>query len=398
MGCTERSSAQGIERQSIAGEDAATASKGSDQNQPYNLSLGPVSIRAETGISTGYNDNINVAYTGRQGDFIVTPSLTLHGLWQATDANALTLDLGIGYQWYTIHTGDSSLTITPNSKTEFNIYVGDFKINLHDQFSFTQNPVLVGQLSNVNQFPVFVNVAGLRVDWDLSDIILSMGYDHTNQWVFNNAFSYLNYQEDAITPRVTVKVSSTIDAGVETSFSDMRVEQGIQNDNISMQVGPFVEAKVTEDLSVDAHAGAQLSDYATGGSNGDSSNIAGFYGNAGVNHRINDYLSEGLTAGQEYLPGITSNYTKRIYANYNLGWQATTNFSVNADLWWENLDDSAATFRQTANRYGSNLTLTYNINDHMLLALGYQYVIKFADPSSLGYSQDVVNLSYTYKF
>jgi hypothetical protein len=390
---------QGIERQSLAGQDAATAAQVSNPSeQPYNLSLGPVTIRAEAGLSTAYNDNINVAYTGRQGDFIVTPSMTVHALWQATEVNALTLDLGIGYQWYTIHSGDSSINISPNSQTQFNIYVGDFKINLHDQFSFSQNPVIVGQLSNVNQFPVFDNVVGMRVDWDLGDIILSLGYDHTNQWVFDSAFSYLDYQEDSISPRLTVNVSSTIQAGLDTSFSQMRYEQGVQNNSISMLAGPFVQAKINEDLAVDAHAGVDLADYATGGSNGDSSNITGFYGNAGINHRINDVLSEGLTAGQEFLPGVTSNYTKRIYANYNLSWQATNNFTVNPNLWWENLDDSQATNRQTANRFGADLTLSYNINERVTTSLSYQYVIKNANPSSDGYSQDVVNLSFTYKF
>ena len=398
IGSSERIFAQGIERQSLAGEDAATAAKGSDQNNPYNLSLGPVSIRTDAGISTAYNDNINVAYTGRQGDCIITPTFNVHGLWQATDVNALTFDIGLGYQWYTIHTGDSSIIISPNSQTQFNIYVGDFKINLHDQFSFSENPVLVGQLSNVNQFPVFVNVVGERTDWDLGDIILSLGYDHTNQWVYNSNYSYLSYQEDAITPTLRIKVSSTIDTGVETSFSQMRYEQGVQNNSFTMLAGSFVEAKVNENLSVDAHAGVNLTDYATGGSNGSTTNITGFNGSAGINHRINDVLTEGLTAGQEFLPGVTSNFTKRIYSNYNLGWQATTNFSVNLDLWWENLQDSQANFSQNANRFGSNLTLAYNINDHMTTSLGYQGVIKNADPSSDSYAQNVVNLGFTYKF
>jgi len=389
---------QGIERESLAGESAAAAAKGSDTNQPYNLSLGPVNIRAEAGLSTAYNDNINVAYTGRQGDCIITPSMVVHGAWQVTDLNTLTFDVGLGYQWYTIHTGDSSINVTPNSKAEFNIYAGDFKINLHDQFSFSQNPVQVAQLSNVNQFPVFINIAGFRVDWDLNDIILSMGYDHTNQWVYNSNYSYLNYQEDTISPRLTVKVNPTTDAGLETSFSSMRLEQGVQNNSLSMQIGPFVESKINENLSVDAHAGAELADYATGGSNGDSSNITGFYGNAGINHRINDVLTEGLTGGQEFMPGVTTNYTKRIYANYTLGWQATNSLGVAADLWWENLDDSQGTFRQTANRFGAGLTLTYNINEHFYTSLGYQYVIKDANPSYLGYSQDVVNLSLSYRF
>src|ERR1022692_3627264 len=50
------------------------------ENQPYNLKIGPVTLRADAGSTVSYNDNINLANTGRQEDWIITPNLNVHGL------------------------------------------------------------------------------------------------------------------------------------------------------------------------------------------------------------------------------------------------------------------------------------------------------------------------------
>src|SRR5207248_811074 len=107
-----------------------------------------------------------------------------------------------------------------------------------------------------------------------------------------------------------------------------------------------------EYLSVHAGGGAHLAYYDGGGRNGDRENNETYYANVGVNHRINDVLTESLTAGEESLPGITSNFTDRIYANYTNSWQATSYINLGSFLWWENLADSSAAFRETSNRYG----------------------------------------------
>jgi hypothetical protein len=393
-----RVQAQGIERESLAGEAAAGAVHGSDEDQPYNVQLGPVNLRASTAFSTSYNDNINVAHTGRQTDVILTPSADISGIWQATELNALTFNLGIGYEYYTMHSGTSSLVLSPDSATEFNVFVGDFRINLHDRFSYQQDPIQVGQLSNASQFSRFQNQAGITVDWDLGDMILTSGYDHSNLWVFQSNLDYLTYQTDSVTESATFKISKTIDAGIEVTASDSRYDKNVQNDSVTIEGGPFVTAQISENLAFNAHAGWQYSNFDTGGSNGDTEDIDSFYGNLGINHRINDVLRESLTGGQEYIPGITSNFTQRVYANYMLSWKATQFIDLSSNFWWENLEDSNASVRQTANRYGAGLTLGYKITDHANISAGYTYVLKDADPSIFSYYQNQATLGFRYQF
>jgi opacity protein-like surface antigen len=182
------------------------------------------------------------------------------------------------------------------------------------------------------------------------------------------------------------------------SFSDVRYEQNFQNDYTSFSVGPFVNATISDNLSVDAQVGGYFSDYARGGLNGDSENISSYYGSAGVNQRINDVISESLTAGREFLPGLTSNFTDRIYANYTDAWQATSLINIGANLWWENLDDSDAFSREESNRYGFGLNLVDNVTKNATLNLNYQYILKVANPNALSYYQNAVTIGFRYQF
>ncbi len=70
--------------------------------------------------------------------------------------------------------------IAPDSVLSFDVYIGDFKINFHDQFSYQQDPASIGSLSNVVNFNRFQNIAGIGGVWDLNKLILTLSYDHIN--------------------------------------------------------------------------------------------------------------------------------------------------------------------------------------------------------------------------
>lgn len=398
VGTVQNIQAQGIERESLAGESAAADASGSDVNQPYNLQLGPVTLRANASLQTAFNDNINLAKNGRLADCIITPQFGVDASWQISDLNKLTFGLALGYDAYLEHSANNSIIIAPDSELLLNVFVGDFKISPYDKFSYQTNPISIGALSGVSQFNRFTNDAGVVVDWDLGDAILSLGYNHENFWVFENSFSYLDYESDSATPQVDFKLSQTIDVGINTMFSNMTYDHNIQNNNTSVSAGPFVNAKITENLSATAQAGWYYTDYSRGGLNGDKTDIDSFYASGGINQRVNDVVTQSLTAGREYIPGITSNFTDRIYANYSPSWQATDFLTLSGNLWWENLSDSNAIVRETANRYGVGLNLSYNVAEHQNLTLGYQFVLKDADPSLFSYYQNLLTLSYRYQF
>jgi hypothetical protein len=228
--------------------------------------------------------------------------------------------------------------------------------------------------------------------------MVSLDYDHTNFWVTSPVYDYLTNQTDRLAPKITYSIDKSIQTGLAMSVSDTRYEKAFQNDNKNLSVGPFVTATLTKSLSVTAQAGGYFTTYDKGGGNGDSQNLSSYYGSLGINHEITTNIRESLTAGREFIPGLTSNYTERIYANYTVTWQATNYLNLGANLLWENLNDSQATVHETSDRYGVGLSANDSLNDHATLSLNYQYLLKDANPSILGYVQNQVTAGLNYQF
>ena len=110
-------------------------------------------------LASMYNDNVNLSEdataviqspfgpvtlsTQKESDFIIRPLLTMNALWPITELNTFRLDLGIGYAFYLDHSNynTNGVLVSPGSQLAFDIFVGDFRINLHDRFSLEQDPV-----------------------------------------------------------------------------------------------------------------------------------------------------------------------------------------------------------------------------------------------------------------
>ena len=398
MNMTEHVQAQGIDHVSLSGESVAEELRQSGVDQPYNLKLGPFSLRMEAGVTTSYNDNINLTKTAPMGDLITTPTTTMHGLWQVSDLNTVAFNIGLGYQTYLSHSEDNCILVSPDSEAQFNFFVGDVMFTVHDGFSYQQDPTQIGQLSNTVRLERFTNDVGIGAKWDLSSFVLSLDYDHTNFWVTSSVYDYLTNQSDTVTAKVSYNVDKSIQTGLSMSVSDTRYEQNFQNDNRNLSVGPFVTATITKSLSVTGQAGGYFTTYDKGGGNGDSQDLNSYYFSLGINHQITQSIRESLTAGREFIPGLTTNYTERIYANYTLTWQATTYLNAGANLLWENLNDSQGTVHETSDRYGLGLSLNDSVTEHATLSLNYQYLVKNANPSLLSYEQNQVTAGVNYQF
>ena len=398
MNTTDRARGQGLERESLSVENVNRQLRQSGANPEYNLRLGPVTLRAEAEVTTSFNDNTNLAKQGRIADMIVTPFALLRARWQVSELNTVDLHLGIGYQMYLTHSRYNDLLLAPDSIAQFNFSVGEVVMNMHDSFSYQQDPTQIGQLSNATRLSRFQNDAGVGATWQLGSVIVSLNYDHGNLWVTQSAYSYLTNQSDTVSPKVTVKVGDRIDVGVDASYSSVRYEKSFQNDYSTYSAGPFVSLKFSDFLSVDARVGGYLSEFSRGGGNGDSENVSSYYLSGGVNHKINNAFSEALTTGHEFLPGLTSNFTERVYANYTDTWQASEKIEVGSSLWWENLTDSNAAFRETSNRYSFGVNVTDILSTHATLSLGYQYILKDANPSELSYNQNLGTVGFRYQF
>ncbi|MEO6971212.1 MAG: outer membrane beta-barrel protein [Chthoniobacterales bacterium] len=392
--------AQDAVRPSLAGEAAAEARRQSIEQIPYNLLLGPVRFRFSVTTGIEYNDNINLAETNKQDDIIIRPQFNIDAIWPVTQLNTLRLDLGLGYSFYLNHpdADTNGVIIAPGSQLAFDIFVQDFRINVHDRFSLQQDPVAQIQLSNVVDYGRFENTGGVSVLWDLNKAVLTFGYDHYTYVSTTNAFSYLDRNAEELTFSAYFALTSTTGAGLETTAVYNYYDQAVLNNSVTYSVGPFVETQLTNYLKLRASAGYQFINFDSGGLVRDTSDGSDFYANLLLSHRINAAISQTLAAGHESQLGVNSNFVVLNYVRHTATWNIINHVLLATEAFYEDGDDSGGVFSEHIQRYGGAATVGYQLTPHVTLGLRYQYTQKQSDQPLRDYKQNRISFDGTYSF
>src|ERR1700730_2558525 len=352
------SRAQDAIRPSLAGEAASESRRQSIDNIPYNLQLGPMKLRFSATIGFEYNDNVNLAEDGsallpsptgpvlvttqQQSDFIIRPQVNVNALWPITQLNTLKLDLGVGYAFYMDHSNynTNGVLVNPGSQIAFDIFVSDFRINLHDRFSLEQDPIAEVALSNVADYGRFQNTAGISVLWDLNAAVVTLGYDHYNFISTSSAFDYLNRNAEMVNGSIAFTPNSTMSVGLEAAFVDTYYDQNILNDSITYSAGAFLETQITGYLKLRVAGGYQNINFDNTGLVNDPHDLNDYYANALLSHRVNSVLTQSISAGHETQLGVNSNYIKLNYVRHTANWNILYHTLLSTELFYEDATDS----------------------------------------------------------
>lgn len=417
-------------RPSLAGEQAAESRRLSTDKIPYNLEMGPIKFRFSATMGVEYNDNINLADDGTlvfftpsgpvvfktspQSDVILRPQFNVNALWPVTQLNTLRLDLGVGYAIYLDHSNydTNGVLINPGSQIAFDIFVGDFRINLHDRFSLEQDPIAEAGLSNVADYGRFQNTAGISVLWDLNQAVVTLGYDHYTFISTTSTFDYLDRNADIVSGSIGFTPSSTMTVGLEGSFVHTYYDQNILNDSDTFSAGAFVETQVTGYVKLRVAAGYQTISFDNTGLINDPHDLNDYYANALLSHRVNSVLTHSLAVGHETTLGVNSNYVKLNYVRHTANWNILYHTLLTTELFYEDADDSGGSgfvfvpglgvfnpfVAEHLHRYGGAISLGYQLTQHVTLGLRYQYTQKDSDQPLRNYRQNRVGLDGTYSF
>jgi hypothetical protein len=400
MLCAISVRAQDAVRPSLAGEAASEARQQDIDRLPYNLLVGPVRFRVSATMGVEYNDNINFAERNEQEDVILHPQVNLNAIWPITQINTLTLDLGIGYSIYLDHSeaDTNGLLISPATQISFDIFVGDFRINIHDRPSLQQDPIAEPALSNTVDYGRFQNTGGVSVLWDLNKIVLTLGYDHYTYISTTSDFDYLDRNAEELTGTIQLAVSSTTNIGLESYAVFNYYDQNILNDSTDYSVGAFIESQITNNVRVRVAGGYQMIDFENSGFVSDFSNVSDYYVNLLLTHRLNSFIRQTISAGHENQLGVNSNSIRLNYVRHTISWNIIRNTLLSTEFFYEDANESGGFIDEHLHRYGGALTVGYQLTPHVTLGLRYQYTKKESDVPLRGYEQNRISLDGTYSF
>jgi hypothetical protein len=398
--CTVTARGQDAVRPSLAGEDASEARRTDIERIPYNLLVGPVRFRVSATMGVEYNDNINYAEVHKEEDFIFHPQVNVDAIWPITQLNTLTLDIGLGYSIYLDHSeaNTNGILISPHSQISFDIFVQDFRINIHDRFSLQQDPIAEPAISNQVDYGRFENTGGVSVLWDLNKVILTLGYDHYTYISTTSDFDYLNRNAEELSGTAALALSSTTNVGIESYAVFNYYDQHVLNDSTDYAIGGFVESQITNNLRARVAGGYQNINFDQGGTVADFSDVSDYYVNLLLTHRINSALRQTISAGHENQLGVNSNSIRLNYVRHTVDWNIIRNTLLSTEFFYEDGNESGGFIDEHFHRYGGAITLGYQFTPHVTLGLRYQYTKKDSDVALRGYEQNRVSLDGTYSF
>jgi Putative beta-barrel porin 2 len=392
--------AQDAVRPSLAGEATSEARQEDINRIPYNLILGPVRFRVSATVGVEYNDNVNYADVGAQEDWIFTPNVSIDAIWPITQLNTLRLDLGLAYALYVDHSNYDTrgILIAPNSQVAFDIFVGDFRINIHDRMLAQQDPIAEGALSNVANYGRFENTAGISALWDLNKILVTVGYDHYTFVATTSAFDYLNRNAEELSGTAAYLITPTTKVGVEANGVFNYYNQHVLNDSTDFSVGGFAETEITNNIRLRVAGGYQEISFDHNGSVGDVNDLSDYYVNLLLTHRVNAVISQSVSAGHENQLGVNSNYITLNYVRHTVTWNLIRNTLLSTEFFFEDAEESGGFIGEHFQRLGGAATLGYQLTPHVTLGLRYQHTTKDSDVALRDYNQNRVSFDGTYSF
>jgi hypothetical protein len=397
----EEMEAQESIRPSLASSQSAEANKPAISSGQYNLQLGPALVGFSSNVDVIYNDNIDLSETDRKSDLIIEPSVAANLLWQVSEDNALRLNIGAGYVKYLNNPqfDSSTVAISPDSQIAFDIYAGDFKFTIFDQFSIQQNPLDEIDLSRVAQFERLQNSAGVNVTWDLNKLILFGGYAHYNFYSLDSDFDFLNENEDQLYCSATLLLSDALSVGLRGTFGDVRYDQDFQNDSIDYSAGVFATAQLTRYMKANAEVGYQGAHFNGGGGNGDSSQLNSPYFHVQLDHRQSRYWTNHFSFGYEAQLGLTTNYTSVFYVRYQGDWRVNSRTNAGITAYYEHSADSSGTFEvEHIDRFGAGIQWTYALGRKVNLHGSYQIIDNNSDLIGHSFYDNQVLIGVGYVF
>ena len=393
-------------RMSLAGDLAAQRQRQAASSIGYyNLLTGPVAWRFSTGLGVRYDDNIHQQSQNQQSDFIFRPNLNTQMHWPVTLRNSLDVSIGAGYSLYATHSELDQFYMSPGSGLSFDIYAGNFVINVHDWISVTENNYQNPTARSTGNFARLENAVGTSALWDMNKVVSQAGYDHVNDISLGSTQTTPDATSDSWFLNAGVRVIPEVMAGVEGGFGLINYDQGQtaspQPNASQWNAGVFCKAQATEYINARLDVGYTVySPEATAGYPNLSSS-ASMYFQLLISHRVNQFLNYGLSAGRSTQSTFYGQAYDYYFVQFQPNWSILNNYSLTTPFWWKRgtqLYTQSGAASYDYDQYGAGINISHPITKKLSGTLGYQLVKETSGQSSLNYTVNIVSLNFSYQF
>ena len=397
-----------------------TSVEQAEESDKYNFALGPVRFAIAVGFGVEYNDNITLAETGRESDFIFRPSLNLAATWRLSDLNTLHFNVGLSYAFYDKNSQYDTGLISPNTDLALTVFTGPVKWTIRDRVSYQEDAYQIPVLSNVAVYRRWENQGGIQGDWAINqNVDVTLGYDHYNLWASGDVFDLQDRSIDTIFLKPAVKISPAVKLGVNASYSFIGFTDSDRSSGDGILAGPFIDWQISDVTNMHLEGGYQqlafrgpsfyeeaeisqlgLSAAETAAVKGileDDSNANTYYIKFELDNKPSENFQHRLFFSKTAEIGFVSNYYNLYHVEYSADWKCLPHMDFGPSVFYEYYSTSGP-IGEDAYRIGATLGLRYHFSNSVTLGLDYRYLYKQSNLVDANYYQNLVFLSLYYKF
>ncbi len=390
-------------RLSLASQEAAEARrKAATTLGYYNLKLGPSAWRFGSGLGVEYNDNVR--YTeGKIDDFIIRPGISAQMLLPVSDQNSINLKVSGGYSAYVENTGLSQFFINPGSELSFDIYAGDFWINLHDRFSINQYGYEDPTVAGTGDYARLENAAGLTTIWDLNKAIVRVGYDHQDfVSLSGDSPSIRDGSAEVVFASAGYAPKAEMLVGLESGGSLVTYEESnyaLFTEAVQWNAGAFFDARVTEYITVRSGAGYTVftPDFGPYERFIEDDRLDGIYLRVEMRHRLNQYVDYVLSGGRNISYTFYGGTADLYYARLQATWRILNKISLSTSLDYDGGSQYYGITEEDFDRYGGSISLGRGLTRSLSSSIRYSYYMRDSDEGR-DYDVNIVSLNFNYQF
>jgi hypothetical protein len=400
IGLVTAASAQEAVRQSMAGAEAAEARRRAAATPGYyDLKLGPTAWKFDMGLGVDYNNNVQYVESNPESDVIFRPQINTWLVWPVSERNSISLALGAGYSAYVLNPGLSRFFITPDSDLSFDLYAGDFWINLHDRFSITENTYQDPTVVGTGDYSLLENALGMTTVWDLNKAILRFNYDHVNYNVLRGTQNRPDAESEVSSLFAGYAPKPGILLGPEVGGSLLHYTGGttLYNDASQWNIGALYETQVSEYVHFRGSGGYTVYSPEPGQVSSVASDYSGFYALLVLTHRVNRFLDYSLNGGRtitsEYQGGTVDLYNVSLQAN----WRILRKMSLGTGFVY-NHGKQLPPFPEIFDQYGPRIALSRPLSSKLSGSLAYQCYWRDSNQPGRNYFVSIVSLDFRYAF
>ncbi len=365
----------------------------------YNLKWGPTLWHLGAGLSVQYNDNVSLADSNPEGDFIIIPQLNAGMVWPLSQTNTLNLSLALGYTTYLRNSGLDQLYVAPGSQLSLGLEIGEFKINFHERFSISQYAYQDPTVSGTGDYAQLQNIVGATVTRDWDNASAQLGYDHANYDPLTGVQGLGKGQSDSLSTSAAYKFWPGLSLGPEAGAALFQHEgtETNQGNEYQWNVGAALKAQISEHLEFDGSAGYMVSLSEQGNLGGQSSRSPGFYAVLSLTHHVNQYLDYVLSGGRSESSSFFGGSFSTDQANLVANWHLVRQFSLSTFFGFQHGSQVFAG-SETFDQFNAGVNLARQLNRRLSGSLGYQVYRHASNQPGQGYTANIISLNLNYTF